>query len=247
MKKSIILYALISSGLWFALNSMTSNNDQSTKASSQLNAEDCEVPSVKNPITGRIWMDRNLGADRVATSKTDVQAYGDLYQWGRATDGHQLRNSATTTTLATSLNPGHDQFIVNPDIQQSDWRSNPNAKQNALAWTGVTAVNNPCPCGFRIPTVEEWEEEMATWPAGATQTERAFNSLLKLPSAGVRVGRTGQIMHIGESSSYWTSYANGSTASLLTFSAGELAIKTIPIAYGESVRCIKKRAKEPTK
>ena len=33
--------------------------------------------------TGKVWMDRNLGAGRVATSSTDTEAYGDLYQWGR--------------------------------------------------------------------------------------------------------------------------------------------------------------------
>ncbi|MFZ1451482.1 MAG: hypothetical protein WAT20_02205, partial [Ferruginibacter sp.] len=51
---------------------------------------------VFNPITGKIWMDRNLGASRVATSSTDDLAYGDLYQWGRLTDGHQNRTSGTT-------------------------------------------------------------------------------------------------------------------------------------------------------
>jgi len=30
--------------------------------------------------TGKIWMDRNLGATRVATHKNDEEAYGDLYQ-----------------------------------------------------------------------------------------------------------------------------------------------------------------------
>jgi hypothetical protein len=39
--------------------------------------------------TGKIWMDRNLGASRVATSVSDTLAYGDLYQWGRGTDGHE--------------------------------------------------------------------------------------------------------------------------------------------------------------
>jgi len=34
----------------------------------------------------RCWLDRNLGATRVATSSTDTQAYGDLFQWGRAAD-----------------------------------------------------------------------------------------------------------------------------------------------------------------
>jgi hypothetical protein len=47
--------------------------------------ENIPVPQVANIPTvisksGRIWMDRNLGATQVATSPTDEKAYGDLYQ-----------------------------------------------------------------------------------------------------------------------------------------------------------------------
>src|SRR6056297_1536419 len=88
-----------------------------------------EVVEVTNPTTGEIWMDRNLGATQVATSSTDADAYGDLYQWGRAADGHQLRTSGTTSTLATSDIPGHSDFIT---IGSSpyDWRS----PQNDNLW-----------------------------------------------------------------------------------------------------------------
>lgn len=54
-----------------------------------------QVVDVINPTTGHTWMDRNLGASRAATSSTDTEAYGDLYQWGRAADGHQKRTSGT--------------------------------------------------------------------------------------------------------------------------------------------------------
>ena len=57
-----------------------------------------QIVPVLNPITGKTWMDRNLGASQVATSSSDAAAYGDLYQWGRRADGHQCRNSPTTTT-----------------------------------------------------------------------------------------------------------------------------------------------------
>jgi hypothetical protein len=43
--------------------------------------------------TGRIWMDKNLGAKRVATSPSDSLAFGFYYQWGRGSDGHQERLS----------------------------------------------------------------------------------------------------------------------------------------------------------
>lgn len=59
--------------------------------------------------TGRIWQSRNLGAAQIATSATDSEAYGNLYQWGRGTDGHESRSSpiycyrGTNTSGSTAL------------------------------------------------------------------------------------------------------------------------------------------------
>ena len=60
--------------------------------------------TVVNPVTGKVWLNRNLGATQVASSSTDTASYGDLYQWGRAADGHQVRTplSATQNTQATT-------------------------------------------------------------------------------------------------------------------------------------------------
>ena len=46
------------------------------------------VPTVTS--AGQVWMDRNLGASRVATSFDDEEAYGDLYQWEEELTG--MRN-----------------------------------------------------------------------------------------------------------------------------------------------------------
>jgi hypothetical protein len=45
-----------------------------------------------------IRLARNLGALQVCTSSTDAACFGDLYQWGRAKDGHESRTSGTTET-----------------------------------------------------------------------------------------------------------------------------------------------------
>jgi hypothetical protein len=37
--------------------------------------------------TGRIWLDRNLGASEVCKTITDSNCYGDPYQWNEAKDG----------------------------------------------------------------------------------------------------------------------------------------------------------------
>ncbi|KAA0437507.1 MAG: hypothetical protein FXV80_06475, partial [Candidatus Thioglobus sp.] len=62
-------------------------------------------------ITGRIWLDKNLGANRVATAIDDADSFGDYYQWGRPADGHQLRNAATSDVLVDSTAPNSADFI----------------------------------------------------------------------------------------------------------------------------------------
>ncbi|MCB4779079.1 MAG: fibrobacter succinogenes major paralogous domain-containing protein [Sulfurovum sp.] len=63
---------------------------------------------VKSKNTGRIWLDRNLGAQKVAQSVWDLPAIGWYYQWGRETDGHQFINSpATEERSVTVFNVQH--------------------------------------------------------------------------------------------------------------------------------------------
>lgn len=77
---------------------------------------------VYNPTTGKTWMDRNLGASQIASSSSDALSFGDLYQWGRFADGHQCRNSTTTTSLSESDLPGNGNFITT-NTSPFDWRS----------------------------------------------------------------------------------------------------------------------------
>jgi hypothetical protein len=149
-----------------------------------------EIVEVTNPKTGRIWMDRNLGAKRAALSPTDSEAYGDLYQWGRSADGHEDRNSETTNVAID--NPNHNKFITQDTRPTGDWRI---TTKNDL-WRSVNAVNNPCPDGFRIPTEAELNAERASWDLESSIG--AFNSNLKWTMAGARGYGNGQL--IGEGS-----------------------------------------------
>ena len=102
--------------------------------------EEVKYGKVENSETGRCWMDLNLGASRAATAPDDDEAYGDLFQWGRLDDGHQDRTSSTTSTLSSTDNPGHGDFILAPDSPY-DWRST----QNDDLWQGDGGINDPCP------------------------------------------------------------------------------------------------------
>ncbi|MEY3738634.1 MAG: hypothetical protein RL544_1412 [Bacteroidota bacterium] len=137
--------------------------------------------------TGRIWLDRNLGASRVATSSTDVLAYGDYYQWGRPADGHQTKyltnnnSSGFTNIRSTTIVPSTDLWIV-PTDGSNDWLSTPD---NSL-WTGANPATNPCPVGFRIPTESEWDAERITWISN--NAAGAYASPLKLTRPGMLTG-----------------------------------------------------------
>jgi uncharacterized protein (TIGR02145 family) len=196
------------------------------------------IVEVTNPSTGMIWMDRNLGAIQVATSSTDVNSYGDLYQWGRRSDGHQCRNSAITTTLSSTDQPPGGDFI-RIGISPNDWRS----PQNTNLWQGVNGVNNPCPRGYRLPTEAEWNDERLSWvqaPINSTNNSAgAFASPLKLPIAGEREFSNGSLTFVGARARYWSSTVSGASSLLLEIGPNTDLSVPRPRAYGFSVRCIK--------
>jgi uncharacterized protein (TIGR02145 family) len=203
--------------------------------------EPTEVVEVVS-ATGRIWMDRNLGASKVADSLTDVAAYGSYYQWGRASDGHQCPIPTTTPILSTGDTPGHANFITTPlGASPYDWRS---TKNDAL-WQGVNGINNPCPCGFRLPTTQEFQAEVATWTSASANG--GFESVLKLPLPGRAPYESGNaeqypfVSGINTHGYYWTSNIDGTGGGNVRFNNFSM-----PFVWGYSgratgmtVRCIK--------
>lgn len=212
------------------------------------------VVEVTNPTTGKTWMDRNLGAERVAASSTDALAFGDLYQWGRGADGHQCRNSLEQTARSALDKPGHSKFITvtrSTNFPENDWRD----PQNNNLWQGVSGINNPCPEGFRLPTDTEVRAERLTW--SSQSHTGAFNSVLKLPLAGYR-DINGDVLSTAQGSAYgfiWTSSDSGNSPtagdSYIQYKSDALAYNNTgdnpasafenpyDRARGYSVRCIK--------
>ncbi len=191
-----------------------------------------EIVDKINPKTGKTWMDRNLGATRAAINNSDTQAYGDYYQWGRGADGHQCRDSNTTTTLSSTNQPGHGDFILVANTP-SDWRS----PQNSNLWQGINGINNPCPSGYRIPTEAEFVEEYLSWE-NRTITG-GFESPLKWVMTGVRRNSDGVFFEEANSGHNWASNISESGAPRFIFGFVFSLVDDIPRATGVPVRCIK--------
>ena len=195
--------------------------------------------------TGRVWLDRNLGATQVATSLNDVDAYGDLYQWGRAKDGHE-KSSTTTKTIATSLDPANNGAFILADAQpDDDWVVGNVDNDGALrtvAWADG-GINDICPAGFSVPTKAELKEDIID--AGITSADAALSSPLKLPAAGYRdraiypadPAKNGKVHDIGTSVFLWSRSADGSKASYLSINSA-VDSGNLDRSYGFSVRCI---------
>ncbi len=195
----------------------------------------CNLPGTVSS-EGQIWMDRNLGASRIATTMTDTEAYGNLYQWGRSDDGHQSRNSSTVEVLSASDVPGHDSFIANGNLSPpNNWRT----PQNDELWQGASGVNNPCPTGFRVPTKTELNNERIAWGKNNQNAAGAFASPLKLVLGGFRLYRLGSFKFVGEYGDYWTStvHPDGRSGNLWFYS-GDADMGDAHRANGFSIRCI---------
>jgi hypothetical protein len=179
-------------------------------------------------LNNKVWMDRNLGASQVATSSTDALSYGDLYQWGRCSDGHEKRTSSTTSTSSNTDIPGHGDFIL--PVGSDDWRD---PGSNSL-WQRPGYINNPCPNGFHVPTSIEFEAERVTW--SSNDAAGAFTSPLKLALTGYRAGG---ISGAGITGEYWTSTIDAASSWSMSITNTSTTMVSEDRFRGESVRCIK--------
>ena len=220
----------------FGGNTWTNLNGEKTSGVicglSTIDFDGITYSTVKN--NGRCWLDRNLGATQVATTVGDSLSFGYYYQWGREGDGHQHPLNDTTSTVAITSTPGHSLFIL-PPSSPYDWED----PQNADLWNLHDYNNNPCPEGWRVPSLIEWDEAISAW----SNSTDAFNSLLKLPAAGYRSHVDGEfVTNLG---GYWTSSMNGNGSEIIYFDNTTITNLNKYRARGFSVRCIEAVTDEP--
>ena len=201
-----------------------------------------------SPHTGRQWLDRNLGATMVCSKSRDDVAFADdnayvsdqkdcfggYFQWGRKYNGHEAMDSDMSPDVIAEDTDINGEFIVGHD----QWST----VLDDVLWSGVDAVNNVCPTGFRVPTIDEIQDETIRLSGedNVTNRDKAFKNLLKLPSSGFR-GTGGSVMAAGQFGVLHGSTVNNSgDVSYFTYSQSGAQIGYIPKrASAVAVRCIK--------
>ena len=189
---------------------------------------------VVSPYTGKIWLDRNIGASRVCTTIDDTQCYGDYYQWGRDRDGHEKSNSALTDIQADDINSTGNKFIYG----SQDWASvDSNGSLRVDKWAKSDG-SSVCPAGYRVPTIDEFKAE--TIDQYMSSNADAFNSFLKIATSGFRNYTNGNVVYRGSRSDFWTISVDNSSnnAGQLYIRDGEYLANYPARAYGQSIRCI---------
>jgi len=206
--------------------------------------------TVKSPYSSRIWLDRNLGASEVCSTYSDQACYGNYYQWGRKTDGHEISSSDITTLQSTSVTTNSSNFIRTDFSHNYDWAYDVDidGSLRLLKWGGVNQNtlddNSICPADFRIPTIAEIRAEFIdakVYKTTATESDKAemFNHFLKIPLAGLR-NEMGILSDTAEFSHIWSqSMDTANNYSYALHFAEDNHSFAFVRGYGIPVRCIK--------
>ena len=184
-----------------------------------------------SPVTGRVWLDRNVGATKKCTESRDSECFGGYYQWGRGTDGHENNNSFTTVALVDTIFPEHGDFILISSTPYDWMTADSDGALRSSEWS-KTDGSSICPAGYRVPTITELQAE------SISTGDDAFTKLW-LPSAGSRSYGDGDIDNQGNYGLVWSSSPDGVNAQLLYFDSGNAGTSYSVRANGVSVRCLK--------
>ena len=207
----------------------------------------------------KTWLNLNLGAAYADINSphfnptfsetgeaihSNENLYGSLYQWQRASDGHEFRNrvrSREKTIVKAPSWTNTDTSVGRFIFEDPNWvEGGENASGSDLElWrAGEVGVNNPCPSGYHVPTLEEWDELLkAVRQVGSSQ-----DVLPNLAAAGYHYYSNGLLTVKGFGGYYWSSSASGSNYAhhmYLNNSDNSGANGRSSRANGLSVRCIK--------
>lgn len=191
--------------------------------------------TVVSPYTGRIWLDRNLGASRACISDDDDACGGYLYQWSRGNDGHQYKDSFTVDirNISPVLNSSYieSRFVTSID---GDWMKDINNDGRHVSDWSKTDGSSICPKGFRVPLYEEFKLEYIN--SGKLDNPK-IEHFLNLKNLKIRDQYGGTISRqIGEYASIWVNDYKGAIWDFANWHTNPTS--GLSSGYGLPVRCI---------
>jgi uncharacterized protein (TIGR02145 family) len=167
---------------------------------------------------------------------------GGYWQWGRkGPDASQWLNTNTTEFAHGPTGPGAGEAN---EAAIAGW--NQTGAPNGAWSDAIKTANDPCPAGFRMPTLAQWNAVIANnigsdvgtdWTPSATNysTGRSFGTNLMLPAAGDRDWYNGALLGRGFFGSYWSSAEDSSGYAWYLSFPGNAGSFVRPAGF--SVRC----------
>ena len=168
-----------------------------------------------------VWATRNV--DEPGTFVSHPHRAGRLFQWGTLKGVVHHFDNTTPGSI-------------------DGWHTRTNTAERVV-WT---AANDPCPAGWRVPTLEELESlGSGTWVRNWNVT--SANGLvfgtepnqIFLPAAGWRYGGDGALGNVGPKGSYWAiTQSSDRLAWTLWFNSAGSGVSSSSRASGFSIRCV---------
>lgn len=226
-----------------------------------------ETTSVQLP-SGAIAMDRNLGA--ISASKNDgARTYGLFYQYGRkdpfpgfSAGEKQIYNktgkinilkqiaptkvNGKTNLLTAIQNP--NVFYIYENVASADWLKSDTLFNSYNYWqsaTGLKSIWDPCPCGWKIPSVNDLSRISSytvTWDSMYKGGLMSLGALeVWFPTSGMRSDIEGELLFSNRFGYYWTSTLSGKGANVLLIGEGFVLLSNNvnSRSSGFCIRCIK--------
>lgn len=172
--------------------------------------------------TNQQWLDRNLGAKKVCLTKVDEACFGDYYQWGRIADGHEKASAKVVKKSQVNIN-NTTAFIKVKDGAFFDW----NNQSDDNLWN-KNSLNNICPSGFKVPTIEELSLEV-----------EKNSQFLKLPLSGYKSFCNGSLVQTKKQGGVWSSSTYEKDSYYMDIRVNSIESSTSSRADAFPVRCIK--------